>query len=172
MDHRKQQQNPSPRGGGAASGKHGKVGKGGKGCGGAGAGGKKPIKVVYISNPMRVKTSAAGFRALVQELTGRHADPSKYSADGFDDDDGGSAQELSPEGSAAASTPDGAGAGPGHHAGTVAAWDQRDVAAAAFGADEEGDGEEDIFRSQLLDNDYSVFSPPTLLYDYPHSNKV
>ncbi|XP_057505537.1 sigma factor binding protein 1, chloroplastic-like [Actinidia eriantha] len=34
---------------------------------------KKPIKVVYISNPMKVKTSASEFRALVQELTGRDA---------------------------------------------------------------------------------------------------
>ncbi|CAD5197299.1 unnamed protein product [Musa acuminata subsp. malaccensis] len=32
---------------------------------------KKPIKVVYISNPMRVTTSAAQFRGLVQKLTGR-----------------------------------------------------------------------------------------------------
>lgn len=35
---------------------------------------KRPIKVVYISNPMRVETSAAEFRAIVQELTGRHSD--------------------------------------------------------------------------------------------------
>ncbi|XP_010245501.1 PREDICTED: sigma factor binding protein 1, chloroplastic-like [Nelumbo nucifera] len=34
----------------------------------------KPIKVVYISNPMKVKTSASQFRALVQELTGRDSD--------------------------------------------------------------------------------------------------
>ncbi|KAA8517264.1 hypothetical protein F0562_017557 [Nyssa sinensis] len=43
---------------------------------------KKPVKVVYISNPMKVKTSASEFRALVQELTGRDADmpdPTKYS---------------------------------------------------------------------------------------------
>ncbi|RZS25650.1 hypothetical protein BHM03_00058883 [Ensete ventricosum] len=32
---------------------------------------KKPIKVVYISNPMRVTTSPAKFRGLVQKLTGR-----------------------------------------------------------------------------------------------------
>ncbi|KAK3446558.1 uncharacterized protein LOC104444112 [Eucalyptus grandis] len=41
----------------------------------------KPIKVVYISNPMRVKTSASQFRALVQKLTGRDAefpDPAKF----------------------------------------------------------------------------------------------
>ncbi|KAH7511740.1 uncharacterized protein LOC107403959 [Ziziphus jujuba] len=40
----------------------------------------KPVRVVYISNPMKVKTSAAEFRALVQELTGQDAefpDPSK-----------------------------------------------------------------------------------------------
>ena len=155
MDHRKQQRSPSPRSGGS-SGKHG--GKGASKAGGSG--GKKPIKVVYISNPMRVKTNEAGFRALVQELTGRHADPSKYNTD-----DGGAAQELSPEGSAAGSTPD-AGA-PGH----AAAGGQPELAAAAFG-DGDRDEEEDIFESQLLDNDYSVFSPPTLLYDYPHSNKV
>lgn len=133
MDHRKQQQRrrrqcPSPRSGGGGAPSAGKDG------GGGGAG----IKVVYISNPVRVKTTAAGFRALVQELTGLHAGPSKYSTQ----------QELSPEGSAA---------GPG-------------AAVAAFAGSEE---EEDFFRAQLLDNDYSVFSPPTLLYDYPpHSNKV
>ncbi|KAJ8646416.1 hypothetical protein MRB53_008164 [Persea americana] len=35
---------------------------------------KKPIKVVYISNPMKVKTSVSQFRALVQGLTGRDSD--------------------------------------------------------------------------------------------------
>ncbi|KAJ8760178.1 hypothetical protein K2173_011034 [Erythroxylum novogranatense] len=35
---------------------------------------KKPMKVVYISNPMKFKTSASGFRALVQELTGQDAE--------------------------------------------------------------------------------------------------
>ncbi|OVA05657.1 VQ [Macleaya cordata] len=34
----------------------------------------KPIKVVYISNPMKVKTSVSEFRSLVQELTGRDSD--------------------------------------------------------------------------------------------------
>ncbi|XP_074585557.1 LOW QUALITY PROTEIN: sigma factor binding protein 2, chloroplastic-like [Curcuma longa] len=36
---------------------------------------KKPVKVVYISNPMRFTTSAAAFRGLVQKLTGRDSDP-------------------------------------------------------------------------------------------------
>jgi len=33
----------------------------------------KPIKVRYISNPMRVQTCASKFRELVQELTGQDA---------------------------------------------------------------------------------------------------
>ncbi|KAJ4969914.1 hypothetical protein NE237_003013 [Protea cynaroides] len=48
----------------------------------------KPIRVVYISNPMKVKTSASEFRALVQELTGRDSDLGNYngrfSIDGHD----------------------------------------------------------------------------------------
>lgn len=35
---------------------------------------RNPIKVVYISNPMMVKTNASDFRALVQELTGQGSD--------------------------------------------------------------------------------------------------
>ena len=35
---------------------------------------KKPIKVVYISNPMTITASASEFRALVQQLTGQDAD--------------------------------------------------------------------------------------------------
>ncbi|XP_022967903.1 sigma factor binding protein 2, chloroplastic-like isoform X2 [Cucurbita maxima] len=41
----------------------------------------KPIKVVYISNPMKVQISASGFMALVQQLTGQDAefpDSSKF----------------------------------------------------------------------------------------------
>ncbi|KNA07853.1 hypothetical protein SOVF_167920 [Spinacia oleracea] len=33
----------------------------------------KPLKVVHISNPMKFQVAAAGFRALVQGLTGRDA---------------------------------------------------------------------------------------------------
>ncbi|KAL3381582.1 hypothetical protein AABB24_001612 [Solanum stoloniferum] len=35
---------------------------------------KSDVKVVYISTPMKVKTSASRFRSLVQELTGRDSD--------------------------------------------------------------------------------------------------
>ena len=151
MDHER-----SPRGnarrsgsGGASSSKH----KSG------GGGGKKPIKVFYIDNPMRVKTSAAGFRALVQELTGRHADPSKYSPD--DLDCGAAAQGLSPRGADASSE-------------TVVVASPRPCNKAAEDGGDYYDGEEDDedgFRSQLLlENNYTVFSPPTLLYDHhPHS---
>ncbi|KAI3994006.1 hypothetical protein MKX01_003019 [Papaver californicum] len=41
----------------------------------------KPIKVVYISNPMKVKTCVSEFRSLVQELTGRDSDISSLSFD-------------------------------------------------------------------------------------------
>ncbi|GLT95805.1 hypothetical protein SLE2022_134670 [Rubroshorea leprosula] len=42
---------------------------------------RKPVKVVYISNPMKVKICASKFRSLVQELTGQDAefpDPTKF----------------------------------------------------------------------------------------------
>ncbi|CAK7336494.1 unnamed protein product [Dovyalis caffra] len=38
---------------------------------------KKGIKVVYISSPMKVNTSASEFRALVQELTGKDSDATR-----------------------------------------------------------------------------------------------
>ncbi|KAF7819091.1 Sigma factor binding protein 2, chloroplastic [Senna tora] len=55
----------------------------------------KPIKVVYISNPLKVSTSASQFRALVQELTGQDAPefpprhPTEYSNNNIilEDDD-------------------------------------------------------------------------------------
>ncbi|XP_068660912.1 sigma factor binding protein 1, chloroplastic-like [Aristolochia californica] len=50
---------------------------------------KKQIKVVYISNPMKVKASASEFRALVQELTGQDSDPAEmakfFQGDGLDE---------------------------------------------------------------------------------------
>ncbi|PIA60143.1 hypothetical protein AQUCO_00400796v1 [Aquilegia coerulea] len=53
---------------------------------------KKPVKVVYISNPMKVKTSASDFRALVQELTGQDSDiadaASRYSSENDRVDEG------------------------------------------------------------------------------------
>ncbi|KAL4587333.1 hypothetical protein LXL04_000202 [Taraxacum kok-saghyz] len=34
---------------------------------------KNPVKVVYISNPMKIKATPSEFRAVVQQLTGRYA---------------------------------------------------------------------------------------------------
>ncbi|XP_062175006.1 uncharacterized protein LOC133880135 [Alnus glutinosa] len=49
---------------------------------------KKPIKVVYISTPMKVKTSASKFRDLVQELTGQDSDTTRYAeVNGADHED-------------------------------------------------------------------------------------
>ncbi|PON98753.1 VQ motif containing protein [Trema orientale] len=39
---------------------------------------RKGVKVVYISSPMKVKTSASKFRALVQELTGINSDAERF----------------------------------------------------------------------------------------------
>ncbi|KAL0425428.1 UNVERIFIED_CONTAM: hypothetical protein Sradi_1077600 [Sesamum radiatum] len=49
---------------------------------------KDSLKVTYISSPMKVKTSACRFRSLVQQLTGKNSDISRYVesnywADGF-----------------------------------------------------------------------------------------
>ncbi|KAE8810827.1 Sigma factor binding protein 1, chloroplastic [Hordeum vulgare] len=121
--------------------------------------GGKPIKVVYISNPVRVSTNAAGFRALVQELTGRHADPSKYT--------GGGAIDV---GESSAGSPAGPQMGPAPSPGSTAESSEgaaacsHDVPAAAAPAAYEYDDEEDSLAPQLIDNRYSVFSPPTFLY--------
>ncbi|XWS08273.1 hypothetical protein CRYUN_Cryun41cG0065700 [Craigia yunnanensis] len=45
---------------------------------------KKDVKVVYISSPMKVKTCASQFRALVQELTGKDSDVAVQFMDNYD----------------------------------------------------------------------------------------
>ncbi|GKE18696.1 sigma factor binding protein 1, chloroplastic-like protein [Tanacetum coccineum] len=50
---------------------------------------KKPVKVVYISNPMKVKTTPSEFRAVVQQLTGKYANnsqPHEFATNAFKDD--------------------------------------------------------------------------------------
>ena len=158
----------APQGAAASSSSPGK--RKGKAAAGGGGGKKKPpIKVVYIGNPMRVTTSEAGFRALVQELTGRHADPYKYSGSG------------SGSGSAAVDAPTtAAGAARwGRKAGALpispVSTPSSDAASAAGAAHASSsvpaayDDDEDSFAPQLIDNSYSVFSPPTFLYG-PHGD--
>uniref|UniRef100_A0ACD5WYN1 Uncharacterized protein n=1 Tax=Avena sativa TaxID=4498 RepID=A0ACD5WYN1_AVESA len=50
--------------------------------GGGGSGRSKGIKVVYISNPMKITASAEEFRTVVQELTGRHSNVADHGAPG------------------------------------------------------------------------------------------
>ncbi|CAH9085492.1 unnamed protein product [Cuscuta epithymum] len=65
----------------------------------------KEVKVVYISSPMKVKTSASRFRSLVQQLTGRHSDIARImetnGATDFSDDiflgDGGDHDRSPPQ---------------------------------------------------------------------------
>lgn len=55
---------------------------------------KQPLKVVYITNPIKFKTSASEFRSLVQELTGQDSDLpesyTKFAAEGCAAGSGGS----------------------------------------------------------------------------------
>ncbi|KAL7134239.1 hypothetical protein ABFS83_11G013300 [Erythranthe nasuta] len=56
-----------------------------------------PLKIVYITNPIKFKTSASQFRALVQELTGQYAadtPPPEPNSTTFVSDDGGGGEEA------------------------------------------------------------------------------
>ncbi|XP_019187217.1 PREDICTED: uncharacterized protein LOC109181759 [Ipomoea nil] len=64
---------------------------------------EKAVKVVYISTPMKVKTSASRFRSLVQELTGRHSDTARI----MEANDGATDFEFVPDLAAAAGGDDG-----------------------------------------------------------------
>lgn len=131
----------------------------GKAASSCGGGKKPPIKVVFVGNPVRVKTSVAGFRALVQELTGRHADPYKYSVGDADDADdsssGGSGSPVELQVGGALSSDSASAAGVAQVI-SVPAYD---------------DDDDDGFAPQLIDNSYSVFSPPTFLYG-PHGGEL
>ncbi|KAH6819336.1 hypothetical protein C2S51_002939 [Perilla frutescens var. frutescens] len=58
---------------------------------------KQPLRVVYITNPMKFKTSASEFRALVQELTGQDAGTAYSSATFSAEDAGGEAEKVAAE---------------------------------------------------------------------------
>ncbi|KAL1554698.1 hypothetical protein AAHA92_15234 [Salvia divinorum] len=44
---------------------------------------RQPLKVVYITNPIKFEASALEFRSLVQELTGQDADVASSAGAGF-----------------------------------------------------------------------------------------
>ncbi|KAL7092962.1 hypothetical protein ACP275_11G013600 [Erythranthe tilingii] len=53
---------------------------------------QQPLRIVYITNPIKFNTSASQFRALVQELTGQYAadtPPPEPNSTTFVSDDGG-----------------------------------------------------------------------------------
>ncbi|KAL8467639.1 hypothetical protein ACS0TY_031039 [Phlomoides rotata] len=54
---------------------------------------KQPLKVVYISNPIKFNATASEFMALVQELTGQDAVDTPVD----EDDGGGEAEEAAAE---------------------------------------------------------------------------
>ncbi|KAJ3669184.1 hypothetical protein LUZ60_011134 [Juncus effusus] len=106
---------------------------------------KKAVKVVYIANPLKVKASATEFRALVQELTGRDSDPSKYIA--VEDTKNQIAVEETENHTAIEDTE--------NQAINEVQYPSSSVEGACK-------SEENSF--EMIDN-YAVFSPPLMLYD-------
>ena len=108
---------------------------------------KKQVKVVYISNPMKVKASASEFMALVQELTGRDASvpaPTEYS----ESDSVGSHPTMVPDGVKEINDDD--------HSIEVPKR-----------SDPTFDPFDDVFVPQMLEN-FSGFFPSSLIYESPH----
>ncbi|KAK8588834.1 hypothetical protein V6N13_087732 [Hibiscus sabdariffa] len=119
---------------------------------------KKPIKVVYISNPMKVKTSASKFRALVQKLTGQDAelpdDPTKFTDteevvdDVGGDSDGGNQRVPEAAAKKGTTTTD-------YHVEEVPNFDRQQYSAIA---DDLGvpfdafDDDDDVFTPQMIEN--------------------
>lgn len=121
---------------------------------------KKPVKVVYISNPMKVKANTSDFRALVQELTGRDADPSKYAAT----EDAGDFTVLPSQQTAASMA-----ASPSETAQSTGTVMEEETKSDDSAFDIIG---EDVSTPQMIDN-FLVFSPSTMLsdidlHDYGH----
>ncbi|KAL4353347.1 hypothetical protein GQ457_06G024590 [Hibiscus cannabinus] len=119
---------------------------------------KKPIKVVYISNPMKVKTSASKFRALVQKLTGQDAelpdDPTKFTdteeaVDDVGGDSDGGYQRV-PEATAKKGTTT-----TDYHVEVVPDFDREKYSAIADDDNDRGvpfDDDDDVFTPQMIEN--------------------
>ncbi|KAI3472279.1 hypothetical protein Pfo_029767 [Paulownia fortunei] len=61
----------------------------------------QPLKVVYITNPIKFTASASEFRALVQELTGQDSDMAESARFAVDDGVGGSQGKVANAGKVA-----------------------------------------------------------------------
>ncbi|XP_052173498.1 sigma factor binding protein 1, chloroplastic-like [Diospyros lotus] len=122
-----------------------------------------PLKVVYISNPIRIRTTASHFKALVQELTGQDAaavpDPAKSAA---------AHDMVIPAGVKVVTDDD-----PDHE------YEDLEVPImdpdAAADAPEKSDlcfqPYDDVFMPPLMDN-FPEFLPANLLYEPPHADDV
>ncbi|XP_022897611.1 sigma factor binding protein 1, chloroplastic-like [Olea europaea var. sylvestris] len=114
------------------------------------------LKVVYISSPMKVKTCASRFRSLVQELTGRHSDVSRYmETNGADAD----FHEIVCEDDRVLpkSTVD------DEHASLISSMDSRE-SPTTTSSDSFLEPIDSVFSSQM-DNQFGGFLPSSLLYD-------
>ncbi|XP_008788483.2 sigma factor binding protein 2, chloroplastic-like [Phoenix dactylifera] len=121
---------------------------------------KKPIKVVYISNPMKVKASAAEFRDLVQELTGRDSNVAYLSRlpDAEDTGDPPPAPESS----------SGAAAGPSPAANRSS--NPCDNALRSAANSDLFEMFDETFNPQMMEN-LQGFSPSPLYYGHGHQSQ-
>ena len=107
---------------------------------------KKQVKVVYISNPMKVNASASEFMALVQELTGREASvpaPTEYSES------------------------DSVGSHPTVPDRVKEVNDDDRAIEVPKRSDPTFDPYDDVFVPQMIEN-FSGFFPSSLFYESPH----
>ncbi|KAL6997657.1 hypothetical protein U1Q18_007784 [Sarracenia purpurea var. burkii] len=115
---------------------------------------KKPVKVVYISNPMKVKTTASEFRALVQELTGREASMPDSDKHPQFHDSGDNCRQMFPDG-IKENTDDGPAVGIQRIEPASEAPKRPDLTLEPY---------DDVFMPQLLDN-LTGFFPSNLFYE-------
>ncbi|ESW34088.1 hypothetical protein PHAVU_001G123400 [Phaseolus vulgaris] len=119
-----------------------------------------PVKVVYISNPMKIKTSASEFRALVQELTGQDAqsppNPTRFHA--LDSSDDSSSDKV-------ISVDDHVIPIPMDPDISVQQQQQHLQPSSSF----EAPDDDDVFTPQMIEN-ISALLPASLFYESPHLN--
>ncbi|XP_062111965.1 sigma factor binding protein 1, chloroplastic-like [Humulus lupulus] len=128
---------------------------------------QKPVKVVYISNPMKVKTSISEFRALVQELTGQDAefpDPTKFPA--TDDEDYGYTGSEDPTAKMGSEDHD---EGRDHDREEVVVESSTTTTTPNTASYEMFD--DDVFMPQMMDSLSGIF-PSTVWYDSPQLDVI
>ncbi|CAJ1914887.1 unnamed protein product [Sphenostylis stenocarpa] len=119
-----------------------------------------PVKVVYISNPMKIKASASEFRALVQELTGQDAqsppDPTRLHA--LDSSDDSSSDKVTNVDDHVLPLPQDPNDSVQHQQ-----LLQQQPSSSFEALDD------DVFTPQMIESISSLL-PPSLFYESPHLN--